>query len=131
MNRVIPGVLLVVAAACVMGPPRTLPRGEVADPIAEGRLVGVTTVDGDTVMFDVPSPSDVRAGTATVDPPRIVGDAIVATVEGAPTRVPVDQVAEYWYRDVSRARTVAIASTAAAAALILALMISFAGGGVF
>lgn len=84
-----------------------VPREEVEDP-AEVRIAGVTTVRGDTVMFDQSKMNPSRGGQPSPRVPTVRADTLFATVEGESYRLPVDQVQRYWIRTVSTGRTIGL-----------------------
>lgn len=116
----------VLAAGCASTPVEATPRAEAADPGALD-LVGVVTVEGDTVRFDRPRADDPTGGV--VRAPRIEGDAVVGTTYGRETRVPVDDVAVYLHRESATSRrSRVIAGVAGVAVVAGALVFILAGG---
>lgn len=111
-------------ACSIHTPPKPVAPAEVED-LRKVTVVGVTTVAGDSVMFDLSQTLPSRRDYDPTAKPRIVGDTLHARVDGQAWRLPVDQVQRYWIRQVSVGKTIGLVAAVVGGALAaLALVIA-------
>ncbi len=108
--------LITHLAGCYVHNP--VPREAVEDDPAEVRITGVTTMRGDTVMFDVPKMNPGRRDQPSPIMPTVRADTLYATVGGEPYRLSVDEVQRYWIRSVSTGRSIGLVAAVVGGAVV-------------
>lgn len=114
-----------LVAACVSTPVQSTPRSGAGD-AAGLDLVGIVTVDGDTVRFDRPRADD--PPSRRLEKPRVEDGEVRATLAGRPYRLPVDRVATWLHREPEPRGTLLVAGAVGAVVVGAALAFLLGGG---
>lgn len=122
----VPALLVaLLGAACVSTPIQTTPRAEASDPTGLD-LIGIVTVDGDTVRFDRPRADD--PPSRQLENPRVEDGQVRATLAGRPYRLPVERVATWLHREPEPTRSLLVVSVVAAVVVGASLAFVLGGG---
>jgi hypothetical protein len=84
--------------------------------------VGITTIEGDTVMFDEPE----RKQAMAIRPATVRNDTLYASIHGTPYSLSVDQVQRYWIRYLSTGRTIGLVAGIVGGAFLVVVLIAAA-----